>query len=65
MDDEHMEAWQKLKKHLMEHQKNLLLDQELILETKMEAGREDYDNIGLIIKDIDDSIDKVEELFIC
>lgn len=60
MDSEHMEAWLKLKKHLAEHERNLLKQQDMLVE----AGPES-DAIDVVIEDIDDSINKVEELFIC
>lgn len=58
MDQEHLEAWTKIKKHLEEHQRNLLGFQGF-------RQQADADAVDDVVDDIDECIQKVEEIFIC
>jgi hypothetical protein len=55
MDEEHVQAWQKIKKHLAEHQ--------LQLGKGFTLDDEHNEQLELLIEDIDEDINKVEQLF--
>ena len=57
MEQEHLEAWTKIKRHLTQHQENLMKSKGL-----SEASDSLIDDL---IEDIDYDVQKIEEVFIC
>lgn len=55
LNEEHLEAWRKIKKHLDEHESRL--------QDEKQPGNET--DIDLLISDIHDSVNVIEEVFIC